>query len=75
VSGLRKLVTKERWRDDAETVAASTASLEIDILQQARSWNRVKAFLLMFAIGSQVLAVGLTAIAVWRVLSAPPSPP
>jgi hypothetical protein len=75
VPGLRKLVTKERWRDDAETVAASTASLEIDILQQARSWNRVKAFLLMFAIGSQVLAVGLTAMAVWRVLSSPPGPP
>lgn len=74
-SGLRKLVTKERWRDDAETVAASTASLEIDILQRARKWNRVKAFLLIFAIGSQVLAVGLTSVAVWRVLSAPPSLP
>ena len=75
VSGLRNLVTEERWRDDAETVFASTASLEIDILEQARKRNGVKAFLLVFAIGFQVLAVGLTAIAVWRVLSAPPSPP
>jgi hypothetical protein len=71
VRGLRSLVTKERWRDDAETIAASTALLEIDTLDRARTRNGIKAVLLMLAMIAQVVAIGLIALSVWRILSPP----
>lgn len=56
------------WGDPEQVTQAAIAGARLDALETARSRNSLKAWILMAAVGSEIVAVALLAIAVALIL-------
>ncbi len=66
--GLAKLVDANYWTAPAETGELRTAAAQVTTLAAARSANKLKVYLLLTAIGFELLAVTFLSWAVGAIL-------
>ena len=67
--GMRDLATPGHWQTVPAEAARLAAEARIDIIEGFRSKDEIKAWVLRAAIGAEIAAVGVVAIAVWMVLA------